>query len=190
MFKRTLLIFLLFASFSVASEQCRVPNLEELEYTDIECQFYLGTTAYRNQIYTVAAAHWQFIVDAPVKNKGDESIKAMALGTITFLTYQGLGVKQNKTKAVKDWKKAAAQGDFEARRHLGYAYSDSSYSGKDLVKALGWYESIFVLYPTSKDIDESDLNIYRDAREAASKLKTQLSSKQIELANSFAKTTL
>ena len=190
MFVRLGIIFLLLISFSSTSEECRVKYLEELEYTDIECQFYMGTAAYRNEVYSVAAAHWNFVLDSPIKYEGEESIKAMALSTITFLTYQGLGVTQDRSKAVRNWKDAAAKGDLEARKHLGFAYADDKYKKKDLIKALGWYESIFILYPKSTDVDESDLGLYQDAVESAGKLRALLSEKQNNSAMSFAKSTI
>ncbi|WP_199611786.1 hypothetical protein [Flocculibacter collagenilyticus] len=38
--------------------------------------------------------------------EGDDSLKAIALSTLTFLYYQGLGVKENKDLAVKNWNEA------------------------------------------------------------------------------------
>jgi hypothetical protein len=172
------------------SEKCELEYLGELEYTDVECQFYLGTAAYRNEVYSVAAAHWNYVMDSPSKYEGDDSIKAMALSTITFLYYQGLGVKEDKGKAVKNWQSAVEQGDFEARRHLGFAYSDTTYKKYDLVKALGWYESVFLVVDNVDALDESDLSVYKDAQKAAETLRSKLSDKQKSKALSFARSTL
>jgi hypothetical protein len=141
-------------------------------------------------VFGVAAAHWNYVLDSPVKYEGDDAIKAMALGTVTFLHYQGLGVKEDKEKAVKNWKTAVSKGAFEARRHLGFAYSDVSYKQYDLVEALGWYESIFLLVENVEELDESDQNVYRDALEAAEKLRTKLSEKQRRKSIEFAKSSL
>ena len=177
-------------SASAIADECKIKYLEELEYTDIECQFYMGTEAYRNKVYSVAAAHWRYVIDSPIKYEGEEAIQAMALSTITFLTYQGLGVKQDRNKAVKSWKNAVKKGDLEARRHLGYAYSDDNFKNTDLVQALGWYESIFLIYPTASEVDESDHGVYQDAIEGAEKLRVKLSLKQRNAAMTFAKSTL
>lgn len=179
----------LFSATAVA-EECKVKYLEELQYTDIECQFYMGTAAYRNGVYTVAAAHWNYVIDSPLKYEGEDAIQAMALSTMTFLTYQGLGVEQDRNKAVENWKKAAAKGDLEARRHLGFAYSDEKFKNKNPVHALGWYESIFLLYPTKDDVDDSDLGVYQDAVEGANKLRASLSETQNKAALKFARSTL
>ena len=187
---RLSLMFTFFVSAAAAAEECKVKYLEELEYTDIECQFYMGTAAYRNKVYTVAAAHWNYVIDSPLKYEGEEAIQAMALSTITFLTYQGLGVKQDKSKAVQNWKDAVAKGDLEARKHLGFAYSDEEFKNKNLVHALGWYESILLLYPSVEDVDESNLGVYHDAIEGAKKLRSILSEMQNKAAMDFAKSTL
>ena len=181
---------LLLLSSSVLAEQCKVEYLDELEYTDIECQFYMGTTAYRNKVYEVAAAHWSYIIDAKLKYEGEKQFQAMALSTVTFLTYQGLGVKQDRNLAVINWKNAVSKGDFEARRHLGMAYSDKDYQKIDLIQALGWYESIFIIQPDFSVLDESDQSVYQDAVNEAKSIKLKLSDKDIQKALKFAKSTL
>lgn len=114
----------------------------------------------------------------------------MALSTVTFLTYQGLGVKQDRSLAVKNWKDAVSKGDFEARRHLGMAYSDKNYRKVDLIQALGWYESIFIIQPDFEALDESDQNVFQDAVDGAKSLKLKLSAKEIQKALEFAQSTL
>lgn len=86
----------------VWAEPCEIELLEELEYTDIECQFYMGTKAYRNRVYSVAAAHWNEVRNADIQYEGEADIKAMALGTLTFLMYHGLGVVRDRSAAVKN----------------------------------------------------------------------------------------
>ena len=187
---RLLTISFLFLSSSVFADKCKIEYLDELEYTDIECQFYMGTAAYRNKVYEVAAAHWNYVIAAPLKFEGEEQFQAMALSTVTFLTYQGLGVKQDRSLAVKNWKDAVSKGDFEARRHLGMAYSDKNYRKVDLIQALGWYESIFIIQPDFEALDESDQNVFQDAVDGAKSLKLKLSAKEIQKALEFAQTTL
>lgn len=189
---KTIILFVIVFSFlSIAlAEKCSLEDLADFEYTDIECQFYMGTTAYRHELYEVAAAHWQFILDAPIRYSADENLKLMSLSTLNYLTYYGLGVKQNRSKAVKVWEEAAAKGDFEARRHLGYAYADNRYNNKNTIKALGWIESIFILYPDAENLSEPDKNIYNDAQEQAIQLREKLTLLQIEEALSFALSTI
>jgi hypothetical protein len=187
---RLLTISFLFLSSPVLADKCKIEYLDELEYTDIECQFYMGTTAYRNEVYEVAAAHWNFVIAAPLKFEGEDQFQAMALSTVTFLTYQGLGVKQDRNLAVKNWKDAVLKGDFEARRHLGMAYSDKNYKKVDLVKALGWYESIFLVQPDLEVLDESDQGVYQDALDGAKSIKVKLSTSDIQKAMEFAQSTV
>lgn len=189
--KRSVLyFFLVLFSEAAFAERCRLTNLAELEYTDIECQFYMGTEAYRNDVYTVAAAHWQFAIEAEPRYEGDKELKQDAYSTLAFLIYQGLGVTQNRVKAVNMWKESAQQGSLEARRHLGFAYSDVHFQYQNLVEALGWYESIFLLYPTAETVDDANKGIYQDAIEGVDKIKSRLTAKQIKLAAEFAKSTL
>lgn len=187
---RIIAIFFFVFSSSVIADECRIKYLEKLKYTDIECQFYMGTTAYRNKLYSVAAAHWNYVVNAPLKYEGEEELKTSALSNFNFLTYQGLGLKQDRIKAVKSWVDAVSIGSLEARRHLGFAYSDEEFKNKDPIKALGWYESIFLLYPNKNEVEESDSGIYQDAVDEAQKLRENLSSKQKKAAISFARSTL
>lgn len=116
--------------------------------------------------------------------------KTEALGTLTYLQYYGFGVKQDRRGAVKAWEQAVKQGAFEARRHLGYAYSDENYRYRNNVKALGWYESIFILYPTTENLSEVEKSIFDDAVVAAQGLREKLSPRQLEKALKFARTTL
>lgn len=170
--------------------KCKIEYLNELEYTDIECQFYMGTTAYRNKVYSVAAAHWNYVIEAPLKFEGEDQFQAMALSTVTFLTYQGLGIKQDRNLAVQHWKDAVSKGDFEARRHLASAYSDKNYQKNDLIKALGWYESIFLIQPDFEALDETDQSVFQDAVDGAKSIKIELSAKDIRKAMEFAQSTL
>ena len=190
MYKLIVLLVSLLTTSAVYAEKCNIELLEEIEYTDIECQFYMGTQAYRNQVYSVAAAHWEYVTKAESQFEGDDSLKATALSTLTFLYYQGLGVKENKSLAVNNWKEAVKKGDFEARRHLGFAYSDPAYKQKDAIKALGWYESIFMVAEKFDELDESDKNVYSDALDAAEKLRTQLSVEERSQSLEFARSTL
>ncbi|WP_445361961.1 hypothetical protein ACJJIL_11055 [Microbulbifer sp. EKSA005] len=82
------------------------------------------------------------------------------------------------------------KGGFEARRHLGAAYSDDNFKYRDPVQALGWYESIFLLYPNHKDLSESDQSIYLDAKREVKRLKALLSSEEQSKALHFAKSTM
>jgi len=52
------------------------------------------------------------------------------------------------------------------------------------------YESIFLIYPSIDDVEESDSGIYNDAIDGAKTLKAELSNKQQDKAMAFAKTTL
>ncbi len=160
---------------------CPLTHLTENHYADIECQFFLGTEAYSAKLYGVAAAHWQYVIDTEIVYDGDDKFKAKALGTVNFLRYYGLGVKQDRRKAVEGWKLSVKGGGLEARKHIGVAYSDINFEKRDLVKALAWYQSIFILHPHPEELDGNGPNIYKEAASKAILLRDKLSkAEQVE----------
>jgi hypothetical protein len=70
------------------------------------------------------------------------------------------------------------------------AYSDKNYKKVDLVKALGWYESIFLVQPDLEVLDESDQGVYQDALDGAKSIKVKLSTSDIQKAMEFAQSTV
>tara|TARA_B100000745_G_scaffold170763_1_gene111925 strand:- start:715 stop:1293 length:579 start_codon:yes stop_codon:yes gene_type:complete len=189
--KVTKLVFAIaFISSQVAAEECKVKHLEKLEYTDIECQFYMGTAAYRNEVYSVAAAHWEYLLSLEAKYKGDNQTQAIAKSTLNYLRYHGLGIIQDRNTAVRHWLNSAKSGVLEARRHLGFAYSDENFEHKNLVTALGWYRSILTIYPNADELDENDKNIHLDVTREIRELEGKLSKEQINASEKFAKSVL
>ena len=183
-----LILCILVSGTSLAdSEKCPLDNLEEFEYTDIQCQFYLGTTAFRSEVYAVAAAHWKFVENAPLIYEGDDQLKFSVIGTLNYLTYYGLGVEQDRLQAVSNWKQAVKQGELEARRHLGSAYEDKEFEGFDYVVSLSWYKSILIIHPDKGSLDESDSKIWKDAKQGVIFLESKLDSEQIKKAEKIAK---
>jgi TPR repeat protein len=183
-----LFVALLLMTSTVNAENCPLKKLSKLNYLDIECQFYLGTMAYRSKLYSAAAAHWQYVLDEQASNESEEDIKTMAQGTLNFLTYHGLGTVQDRPRAVQVWKAAAQGGNLEARRHLGYAYSDKKFINYDLIKSLAWYRSIMLLHPDPNKLDKSDREIYRDAIQEMARVAKQLSKKKQDEAEKYART--
>gem|GEM_PF-3318045 len=190
--KYLILSILAFSCSTLAVEE-KCPLNDLVNYKELECHFYLGTQAYRSEIYNVALAHWKYVIDSPAEHEVDKQLKATALSTTTYLRYYGLGVKQDRDKAVELWIKAANKGDFEARIHLGYAYSDNNYRNKDLIKSFAWYRSIFLLYPLINDISDVDdiavdyEDAYVKAKKSLEKLKRKLSQKEQDTALKYAK---
>lgn len=190
MLKRLLFITAIVTSFCASAEKCQVTYLETLDYTDIECQFYLGTTAYRHQLYGVAAAHWEYILAAPLKYDGDDELQATALSTLAFLNYQGLGMQKDIELAVTRWQGAAKKGAIEARKHLGAVYKNSQYAQFDLVKSLAWYESVVVLLEKEAALSKTQTEILNDAMTDAEMVRKQLTKQQIETAEIYRKSIL
>lgn len=183
-------LFLLFGWYSLgvaAEELCPLAPLPEQEYLSIECQFYLGTTAYRASVYTVAAAHWQYVAEAPLKYEGDDEIKDTASSTLGYLQYHGLGIAQDRETAVSRWKQVVKNGaNLEARRHIGFAYADVDYSGYDVAKALAWYQSITAQVTDPASLDEGDLSVYEDTLDAIRELESRMTPRQIKKSRTFA----
>ena len=161
-------------------ELCPLDGLSDLFYTDLQCQFYLGTTAYRAEAYEVAAAHWKRIVSAANDSEAAQELKTTALSTLAFLKYEGLGVEKNKPGAIDDWRTAAESGALEARRQLGWVYSDPTHPEYDLVIALAWYKSIVLLHPNPEGLTEDDISVYEDALEGIEEIESSLSTQDID----------
>lgn len=81
-------------------------------------------------------------------------------------------------------------GDLESRKHLGFAYSDNDYIGRNLVVALGWYKSILLLHPTDEELDESSISVWQNAVNSVDDLEKKLSIKEIKKSIKYAKTTI
>jgi hypothetical protein len=183
-----LILLVLVSGISFAeTEKCPLEELNEYEYTDIECQFYLGTKAFRNEVYAVAAGHWKFIENSPSIYEGDDLLKSTVISTLNYLTYNGLGVEQDRLKAVSSWKEAVKQGDLEARKHLGIAYEDKKFTDMDFVISLSWYKSILFMHLNKDKLDESDSIIWDEAKQAVGYLESKLDIEQIKKADEMAK---
>ena len=64
----------------------------------------------------------------------------IAMGNVGHCYWYGIGVRQNKTQAVKWFKKAASGGDEESMRCIGYAYRTGEGVNRNRKKAVEWYE--------------------------------------------------
>ena len=176
---------LLIVSTAVA-EECPLPYLADRNYDDLDCQFYLGTTAYRAGVYEVAAAHWQRIVDSPDDSAAAKEFRSTARSTIAYLKYNGLGVVRDRQGAVDGWIAAVSDGEIEARRQLGFAYADPGFEGYDPVMALAWYRSLLLAFPNPDALDDTDKAVYQQAGEGAAELEAGLTDTQIARARETA----
>jgi TPR repeat protein len=93
--------------------------------------FDAGWQAYRSGDYAAAATIWQ-----PLAESGDPR----AQYNLGSLYYDGQGVAQDKTLAIKWWGDAAAQGVIEAQHNLGLVYLSGDGADKDIEKARFWIE--------------------------------------------------
>lgn len=158
------------------------------DYTSATCQFYLGTKAYRHQRFTLAAAHWQEVLELPPTSA--PALRASAQNTLGFLYFYGKGIKQNKAQGIRLWQAAAQQGAPEAFLHLGHAYQHADFYDRDPVTALAWYLAMQRKYPTIADINADDQAIWTEAQQQARQLASTLSASQRQLAAQRADTLL
>jgi TPR repeat protein len=176
------LAFLLFEPAKADTEMCLLEALSDRPYTDLECQFYLGTTAYRAESYSVAAAHWRNVINSPNISADTASLKSTAQSTLGYLTYYGLGVPQDRQSAVESWNKAAQGGSMEARHQLGSAYADPAYSGHNRVLALAWYYSLVFAHPDLDDLRDMERSLHESAQAQIETLEAQMSDLEISVA--------
>lgn len=167
-------------------EACPLQPLAEFPYSDIECQFYLGTTAYRAGIYEVAAAHWEQVLRSDDQSELGVETKTIARGTLAYLKFFGLGVKQDKQGAIEDWTKNAKNGDIASRRSLGFAYADENFASKDDVLAAAWYKSVFLRHPDRDSLDEGEKESFDLAVEGLAELEAELTDEQLKRADQLA----
>ena len=162
---------------------CPLEGLPDSLESAPECQFYLGTSAFRDQDYARAAEHWRRIVNG---GSDDGGYRVEALGTLGYLTYHGLGVERDMAIAVGYWMQSVEKGGIEARFQLGNAYSDPEFAGYDPVRGLAWHRSLEIAYPNPEALGETDRSILQYAANAAADLRDELSAEDITRAEMLA----
>lgn len=189
---RPLLIALCFCigapAYALSSETAKTSQVELCPlgadhglYTSADCQFYLGTKAYRHQRFALAAAHWQEVLDLPLESAAE--LRAKAQSTLGFLYFYGKGLKQDKTRAIRLWQAAAQQGAAEAFLHLGHAYQQDDFFARDPVTALAWYLAMQRKYPVPQTLDTDHQLMWAQAQQHARTLAERLSPQQRQQAN-------
>lgn len=181
-----MLIFVLVPAASVSEELCPLQPLAEFPYSDVECQFYLGTTAYRAGVYEVAAAHWVQVLKSNDQSELGVETKKTALGTLAYLKFYGLGVREDKQGAVQDWTENAMNGDIASRRSLGFAYADEDFASRDDVLAAAWYMSVFLRHPDRDALDEGEKESFDLAVEGLAELEARITDEQRRRAEKLA----
>ncbi len=113
-----------------------------------------------------------------------------ARGTLAYLKFFGLGVKEDKASAVEDWTENAKNGDIASRRSLGFAYADEDFDSKDDVLAAAWYMSVFLRHPDRDSLDEGEKQSFDLAVEGLAELETEITDEQRQRAEQLAETLL
>ena len=143
--------------------------------------------AFRAGVYEVAAAHWQRMLTSDSDSTDAASLRRTARSTLAYLKYNGLGVPQDRQSAVDDWTIAANEGAIEARRQLGFAYSDPEFAGRNNVVALAWYQSLVLAIPEPDSLDSTDRAVYDDALAGIGQLESGLTELEISVARERAR---
>jgi hypothetical protein len=86
--------------------------------------------AFEDKNYAEVRRQWSSSV-----NEGE----VLALNSLGYLLYYGLGGPAEPERAVALLKRGAEAGHAEAQWHLGGAYEDGKGAGKDYAQAYAWY---------------------------------------------------
>jgi hypothetical protein len=166
---------------SESSSPCPIPDLIHKTLADVECQFFLGTTAYRNKDYQQAAQHWAWVIHRDAQDRHEGMIVAEAHGTLGYLRYHGLGAAKDAKGAVELFKKAVERGDLESRAHLGFAYSDKSNAFYDTITAYAWYKSVENFYRPGLN-EQVSANVLKGSKNKVAELKKSLTTAELKKA--------
>lgn len=124
------------------SNDCPVPNLPgNPRLHENLCQFYVGAASFRREQYSSASQAWQTVMTSEPTTSPNAWLRWAAQSNYAYLLYYGLGEKTQKDRAVKLFREAAEHSILEARTHLGFAYSDKTFSGYSLSIAYAWFTS-------------------------------------------------
>lgn len=140
-----------------AVPKCTLEDLTHLPQAHIECQFFMGTGAYRNKNFTAAAASWkQITLLRPVPTAPKEKeLFVSAFNNLGFLYFYGKGVPPNQAAAMDYWRYAARMGNEESAYHLCHAHADSDDPLYDVDKARVFCQQALRGYESAKRRDDS-----------------------------------
>lgn len=123
-------------------ERCPMKSLSRKPYGDVECLFYLGTTAYRAGFLEIAAAHWTALADRDFDGSDNDELVLAATANLGFFLYFDIPAEKQPEKAMELWRRAAQHGELSAMSYLGFAYSDADYAEQNNVIAFAWYQAL------------------------------------------------
>jgi len=170
---------------------CPLTGKDRLAATSAECQFLVGRSAYSVKDYAGAAARWTQASQTASKDSRETNFVASATGTLGYLYLNGMGVDQDKTKAINCFQTAIRLGDIESRNHLAFAYSNPRDERYDPIRAYAWYKTVtrFSIQDFDDTISpEFAANILADAANGMNLMKRSLSAADIADAEKLAET--
>jgi len=96
---------------------------------DAIAKFDLGVEYFRIKDYKRAAKMWEISANYGILE---------AYNNLGYLTYYGLGAKEDQAEGLRLWWIAAENGFSESQSHIAEAYTDGKYLKKDLIEAYAW----------------------------------------------------
>lgn len=140
---------------SIEKEDCSFQGLGFDEGTNVAAvYFYTGTCHYRNKDYQQSADSWEQLGQLEDVDLEFKALQTDVLNNLGYLMFYGLGINENKAKALKYWEKAALSKHSESTYFLCTTYSDKGgfrYRPKRALKHCKSAESIFA----EKDVKDN-----------------------------------
>jgi len=161
------------------SNDCPVPNLPgNPRLNENLCQFYVGTASFRQEQYGSASQAWQTVMATEPTTSPNAWLKWTAQSNYAYLLYYGLGEKTQKDRAVKLFREAVEHGVLEARTHLGFAYSDKTFSGYSLPIAYAWFTSYERRFAKDRRGEPDDM-MHKTNKRLLANLKSKMTVEEI-----------
>ena len=114
----------LLTSLAFAAPACPLAGLEEARADAPQCYFFLGTAAYRDKDFELAAKHWKSLIALKNVPFDEKHWQVDGYNNLGFLYYTGLGSAENRKAAINYWNFAFDSGHDEAAYHLCHVYAD------------------------------------------------------------------
>lgn len=111
-------------SNSIAKELCSSEALKLKQEPIITQHFFMGTCHYRNQEFSLAATQWTKTIQTQSLNMKINKLQIDSMNNLGYLLFYGLGITQNRQRALTLWHAASNLGQTESTFHLCHAYAE------------------------------------------------------------------
>lgn len=150
-------LVILAASAALADDLCELAGVEESMPSDHPvCLFYTGTQYFRDNKYAEAARAWELLRQFNDISSEHISLRISALNNLGYLYFAGLGVDDDKNRAVSYWREAVSFGHDESEYHLCYALGNPDEPTFEPVTARMHCNKADALYRAIEEPDDGD----------------------------------